>query len=151
MRTFRLAWSITVSLFAFTFTPMARSAELPPAADVIKKVEAPQSSAKGDQANDPVAALKSDIKALSVKVATMPPAEAASEWLKLFDRYGDVPHSSDGSTRSYTRWRGSYRIRQSVGGASGVTFAELLAALPPPAGWEELAKAIDSRPMPAGE
>ncbi len=74
---------------------------------------------------DETAQLHQDLKAFGETAANLPPADAAKRWLELVDR----------------------AIKTERSGAE-FQADEILAALPPPAAWSELAKAVAARPAP---
>ena len=80
------------------------------------------------------AKLRTDLSNFTARASTLAPAAAASEWLALADRLGKMPA----------------RMRYGAGGdqVPPPQFPELIAALPPPTAWDELAKAIAARPAP---
>ena len=93
-----------------------------------KPVEKP---AKADEQTQ----LRDDLKAFSQSATNLPPAEAATRWLALVDR---AITNQQQSARSYN---------QSV---VPIQAEDVLAALPPPAAWNELAQAIAARPAVKG-
>jgi tetratricopeptide (TPR) repeat protein len=107
---------------AVLFANVALAAELPSAASVREKVQRPATS-PASQPVDPSAEMRKDIRALREKIAAMPPAEAAAAWLALVDRYQPMP-SND---------------------FSPLTFDDVVSALPSPAAWPELSKAVRAR------
>ena len=80
------------------------------------------------------AKLRTDVSNFTARVSALAPATAAGEWLALADRLAKMPA----------------RMRYGAGEEQvpPPQFPELIAALPPPAAWDELAKAIASRPAP---
>ena len=78
---------------------------------------------------------RQDVKLLRARAAVLPPKDAAGGWLALMDRLYEL-------TRSFTP--------EDVQGGEPPGFRDLLAALPPPAAWGELARAVDSRPPAQG-
>jgi MoxR-like ATPase len=86
----------------------------------------------------PAAKLAGEIASFPARASKLPPAEAATEWLKLFDRAAEV--EPDETPR---RHRGGPTKRADAGA--------LVAALPAPEAWPELARQIEARPKLAGK
>lgn len=84
----------------------------------------------------PVAVLRRDLSNFTARVSTLAPSEAARAWLALADRQGKVVSPVQFGEEGLD--------------APPVQFAEVIAALPPPDAWNELVKAIGSRPAPSG-
>jgi len=99
-----------------------------------------QVSQGGDQAKLPTkppsetVKLRTDLSNFTAHASTLTPAAAASEWLALADRLAKMP----------ARMRFSAGMDQ----VPPPQFRELIAALPSPAAWDELARAIAARPAP---
>ena len=84
----------------------------------------------------PAAQLRADLKAFKQQSASLAPTEAAKQWLALTDRLLQLNETPA-------------NYGQQGGMANPIQPDELVEALPPPASWAELAKAIEARP--AGE
>lgn len=82
------------------------------------------------------AKLRTDLTNFTARAATLAPAAAAREWLALGDRSAKLPPQD--------------RFNRNAQAEPPLQPQELIAALPPPAVWDELAKAIAARPAPAG-
>jgi len=82
------------------------------------------------------AQLRADLKAFKQQSTSLTPTEAAKQWLALVDRLLQLEETPV----NYSQRGGMSRPIQPE---------ELIEALPPPASWTELAKAIEARP--AGE
>lgn len=82
----------------------------------------------------PVAKFRADLANFTARAATLAPAAAAQEWLAFEDRLAKL-----------------YSQRQITDGefSNPPQFSDMLAALPPPTAWDELAKAVATRPVPA--
>jgi tetratricopeptide (TPR) repeat protein len=89
-----------------------------------------------DEKSSPAAQWRADLKAFKQQSASLAPTEAAKQWLAMVDRLlqlEETPANFDQQDMM------SHPIQPD----------ELVEALPPPASWAELAKAIEARP--AGE
>jgi tetratricopeptide (TPR) repeat protein len=88
-----------------------------------------------DKKTNAVAMLRADLKAFREAMPTLSSADAAKRWLGLLDRSAETD-------------------RRAVAGRAAATqpirVDELLEALPPPAAWIELARAITARPAAKG-
>jgi tetratricopeptide (TPR) repeat protein len=128
-------------LAALHFTlslPVLQGADtLQGAAAILRQASA---DAKAEAPKEPSAAekLADELAAFPARAAKLPPAEAATEWLKFFDRAAEL--DPEESVRS--------RIRP---GAQGTDSAALVAVLPAPEAWPELARQIDARPKRTGQ
>jgi tetratricopeptide (TPR) repeat protein len=82
----------------------------------------------------PVVKFRANLANFTARAATLAPAAAAQEWLALGDRLAKL-----------------YSQRQIADDefSNPPQFSDMLAALPPPAAWDELAKAVAARPVPA--
>ncbi len=78
----------------------------------------------------PATQMKEDLKAFARTSTNLPPAQAATQWLVLFDRLYSLKEQPSGS---------GYR----QGAIPRVQ--DLLGCLPPPAGWPELARMAEAR------
>jgi tetratricopeptide (TPR) repeat protein len=112
----------------------ARAADFIGAAGVLRQVD-DRKAKPDDQAKttNEVTRLKADLQAFSAAAAGLPAAEAAQRWLALADRAAKV----QGHAR-----RG--------GDSESLRREDLLAALPPPEAWGELARAVQTRPPAKG-
>lgn len=82
------------------------------------------------------ARLRADLTNFTARASTLAPAAAARDWLALTDRFFKLPPP---------------HLAARTGPADQpLQPRDLLTALPPPAAWDELAKAIAARPAPAG-
>jgi tetratricopeptide (TPR) repeat protein len=135
----RLILLKTVCLLAFAsfhFGPMADGQDYLGAAAVLGKI-ADQSAKPSDDKGktNEQSRLKADLAAFQTNSISLPPTEAARNWLGLADRLAKLQPST-----------GIYNPPdQSVG------WQNLVEALPPPADWVELAKAIAARPPKKGD
>lgn len=85
------------------------------------------------------AKLRADLTNFTARASTLAPAAAAREWLVLADRFFKFKPGAD-----------LHRPGLGTPGERPLQPNELIGALPPPAAWDELAKAILARPVPAG-
>ena len=93
---------------------------------------------KTDTAPKPVsdgARLRFDLTNFTARSAALTPGVAAQEWVSLADRLASLPPPM--------------RDRAVPGEEPPPQVQDLIAALPPPAAWDELAKIIAARPAPA--
>ena len=119
------------------FSTMLRGAEYQGAGALLRK--AAEQSAVKEEAKEPAdenARLRKDLDEFRKKVGSLPPAEAAKGWLDLVDRRARF---DPGSIRTDRRL------------SMPVQSQELIAALPPPAAWSELRKAVEARPAAKGK
>ncbi len=123
-------------LLWFVSSSVAPAADYEGAAAILRKVEEQTAKvpAEGKEANEN-SKLRQDLTEFRKKASALPPADSARGWLELVDRRGKI------SLRS---------LRQSEPGSMPVTSQEVLDALPPPAAWDELKKAIAARPAAKG-
>ena len=131
----------TIKLFALAcaaaFAASAPAAEaLRGAAAILEGLAAEGNAVQPARAPSEAAALRVDLSNFTARASTLAPAVAAREWLALADRHARL----------------SPRTRFNAGeeSVSPPQFTEVIAALPPPAAWDELTKAIAARPAPTG-
>jgi tetratricopeptide (TPR) repeat protein len=122
--------TVAYALAAFTLqvSPSLAQPHLPPSdhlqgpvallEDLRKSTEAPHELAPAEK-------LRKDLKAYADLSRGLSPGEAADKWLALADRE-------------------TFQLRQSE---ASFGFREILEVLPPVSGWDELAAAIDRRPL----
>ena len=89
-----------------------------------------------DEKLSPNAQLRADFKAFEQQSASLTPGDAAKQWLALVDRFVQMQETP-----------ANYGQR---GESNPVQAKELMEALPPPANWAELTKAIEARPPGEG-
>lgn len=89
------------------------------------------------EASSPTKQLRADLKAFQKQSAALPPAEAAKQWLVLVDRFTPITEAPAD-------------FFQRPGKDKPLDPQELLEALPRPAAWAALAKAVESRPQGEG-
>lgn len=82
--------------------------------------------------------LKADLKQFQTNAVSLSPSDAATQWLKLIDRFAEV---SAGAMSFYSGPRSNEEPLQAE---------DLLAALPPPKAWSELVKQVEQRPAAEG-
>jgi tetratricopeptide (TPR) repeat protein len=101
------------------------------AENILKKVaEAANAEQVAEKKADPVSELRRKIDAFEKEGVSMPPAQAAAQWLALLDAYATIPQEALYGSDNY----------QEI-----PTMASLMQALPPSAAWSALADAIDRR------
>jgi tetratricopeptide (TPR) repeat protein len=125
-------------LWAWTTTAEAAPATNYQGADAILRqaVESSNQPKSKEEKPSPVAQLRTDLKAFKQQSASLAPDEAAKQWLALTDRLLQLEETPA-------------NYGQRGGMSHPIQPEELVEALPPPASWAELAKAIEARP--AGE
>ena len=99
----------------------------------------------GEPPADPLAAtpggvLRSDLEKFRGDAAALAPEEAAARWLALVDRFTALSREEVSAVS-----QAEYAAHETQ-----FNFKSLIAALPPPAAWDALAKAIEARPGAAG-
>ncbi len=104
-------------------------------ADTVLARTAQQQEAKSSPPSSSSELLLQDVLAFRTESVTLAPADAASRWLKLFDRAKAL--QSGPRSNSYS----SYDI--AISGMVGLR--SVLAALPPPSAWGELRKLLSKR------
>ena len=121
--------SVCLSVSASAAEPLRGAAAI--LGDLAAKASA---QAAQPAAVSPVAQLRTDLTGFATRAGTPAPAAAANEWLALADRLAKI-----------------YAQRQNADDEvyAPPQFSELLAVLPPPAAWDEIAKAVAARPAPA--
>ena len=94
---------------------------------------------------DPLAAtpadvLRTDLGKFRTDAVALAPDDAAARWLALADRFSALSREEINAVSS----------AEYAASEKQFDFTTLLAALPPPAAWDALAKAIDARPKATG-
>jgi tetratricopeptide (TPR) repeat protein len=118
--------------------PSVRAADALRGAQAVLADVAAQTGAPAQPAAKPpseLARLRADLTNFTARAVTLAPAAAAREWLALGDRYFKLPARQ--------------QFGMNAAAERPLQPQELIAALPPPAAWDELAKAIAARPAPA--
>ena len=125
-----------LSVAALTFAQDAAAPKPVPATSpaTLPGAAAPAEAAPGDSAEAHLAA----VDVLAKEVAQLAPGDAARRWLELYDRA--VKLEKDQADRA--------RADGEFFHADSTNFARLLQALPGPAAWDTLAKAVEARPLP---
>jgi len=103
-----------------------------------RAAEGGSSSKTNQEPASPSSQLRADFKAFGQRSATLAPAEAAKQWLALADRFNQLAEETP------VNYYGQAREDRPL------EAQDLLEALPSPAAWAELAKAIESRPPGEG-
>ena len=127
-------------LLAFgVFAPAISAAQFAGAEAVLREALAAADIKPAEKTDTPDAnaQLLADIKAFQANHARMEPATAAKNWLALFDRYAQMDTS--------VRFGSQPGVR-----ARPVQPKDFIAALPGPAAWEALTKAVEARPAASG-
>ncbi len=101
--------------------------------DVATQTGAPAQAAKPLSES---ARLRTDLTNFTARAAALAPAAAARDWLALADRFFKLPPP--------------HQVARTGAAETPLQPRDLLTALPPPAAWDELAKAIAARPAPTG-
>ena len=124
--------------WAWTTTAEAAPATNYEGADAVllQAAESVNQTKSADEKPSPTTQWRADLKAFKQQSASLAPAEAAKQWLALVDRLLQLEETPANYGQSGMM---SHPIQPD----------ELVEALPPPASWPELAKAIEARP--AGE
>lgn len=130
---------IVICLFAMLLISprLALAADYLGAAAVLEKIsQKPQAGAseKVSKAGE----LKRDIESFKNQSPSLPPEQAAQQWLKLLNRQLDL---SPGDLQ------GGF---ESAATESGFNLGDIWNALPPPPAWDALRKAIEARPQAKG-
>ena len=135
-----MKWIQRLAFACFTtFTLSAPAADALRGAAAILDEVAGKTGAQAQPAAKPpseAATFRADLSNFTARVSTLAPAAAAREWLALADRHAKL----------------SPRVRFGADEEQvpPPQFTELIAALPPPAAWDDLIKAIAARPAPSG-
>ncbi len=105
---------------------------------VLKKATASSEKA-GTSApiSDTPVKLKHDLKEFQNKAKTLPPAQAAKEWLQFVDRFLILPADRDAAS--------FYMPEDGDPDSNQIGFRQVAEALPPPPSWEVLTRALESR------
>jgi tetratricopeptide (TPR) repeat protein len=119
--------------WAWTTTTEAASATNYEGADAILRqaAESANQTKSGDEKPSPTTQWRADLKTFKQQSASLAPSEAAKQWLALVDRLLQLEETPAYNQRGII----SHPIQPE----------ELVEALPPPASWAELAKAIEAR------
>ncbi|MGV3662752.1 MAG: tetratricopeptide repeat protein [Prosthecobacter sp.] len=99
------------------------------AADIIRQI-AERSGKPAEKASDPVSDLREQIEKLKKDAAALPPTEAAKRWGSLLDTYLALPQDQIYGARRH----GDY-----------LRLDQIIAALPPPASWDEIGRLMAQR------
>src|SRR6185295_3063120 len=100
-----------------------------------KVAENSAKASEPDEKQDDQSKFRAELDAFKKDSATLAPGDAAKRWLDLVDKSATL---SEQSTPQYSH------------AARTLSGEDLLGALPPPASWAELAKAIAARPAAKG-
>lgn len=104
---------------------------------VLQKIKAKQGAPpEPEKKADPGVALRKQIAEFGTKVRTMAPEAAAKEWLGYFDQLGKMKPQNNGRPN----------LKELP-----ASLNDLLEALPPPAAWPALEKAVQARPAAKGK
>ena len=102
---------------------------------VLRKIEEQSAKKPAAETTNETSQLQKALADFSKTVALLPAAGAAKGWLELVDRYSRISQHPGRNPDPF---------------AMQLTSTELMAALPPPAAWSELSKAIAARPAVKG-
>jgi tetratricopeptide (TPR) repeat protein len=128
--------SICVTLFLGLLTPgIAHAQDYLGASAVLHQVEERNAKPGQKPEKDEATKLLDDLKSFSQTSTNLAPADAAKRWLELVDRAVKVQQQS---------------VQNYNPSAIPVQPDDMLGALPPPADWSGLAKAIAARPPAMG-
>jgi len=117
---------------------LAEAADFKGATEVLR--EAAQATPKPKEAEkDSHGPFRERLKSFAVQSTNLPPSQAATQWLAFTEEF----------EKEFGRDIASPRLRSRV--EKGIQFDEVMNALPPPAAWEELAKAVEARPAVAAK
>ncbi len=125
---------LLISLFSFESRIVRAEEALRGAAAVLKSVAEESKAPEVPKLLSESAKLRAELTNFTARAVSLAPAEAAKEWLALFDRVaetGGPQQFNPGQSRDLP-----------------LLPNDALAALPPPAAWDELVKAISARPDP---
>lgn len=136
MRHFPIVLTGAAAFFGFVGVSQSQTT-LPSAGQLLGRMSATtQPSAVAAPAN---ASFADRAAALSKQITTLAPDEAARQWLALFDQESGPPAIDDAGEG----------INHMIAMRSGRGATDpLMEALPAPAAWESLSKAIEARPLP---
>lgn len=127
-------------LLAVPILPAAAASDFDGASVVLRKIaEQSTQTTTNSPATNGRSKFRDELKAFRDASASLPPREAATRWLALVDRAAKLPAANPLSPS------------ESDGSSRPIGSEELLEALPPPAAWPELAKAIAARPPAKGD
>jgi tetratricopeptide (TPR) repeat protein len=116
---------------------LSRAADYVGATAVLKRVSDPSTASATNQNPSAAAQLKSDIESFKKQSGSLKPEDAAQQWLKLLDRQFDL--SPEDLSGGYQRSRQQFNPN------------DIWLALPPPAAWDSLRRAIEARPPQKSE
>lgn len=125
---------LTISIGLLSY--VSRAADYVGAEAVLKRVSDSPAISTTNENTSAVAQLKNDIESFKKQSGSLKPEEAAQQWLKLLDRQFDLDPSE--MAAGYRNSRDRFNPNA------------IWLALPPPAAWESLRKAIDARPPQKG-
>jgi tetratricopeptide (TPR) repeat protein len=125
---------------AFLVSAHARAADDYKGANAILTQIASATGQSAAGALSPGAQWLADVAAFHNKSSSLPPDEAAAQWLNLADRYVAF------SMADFASLTASDRGRLMSGAFGGGSPGELISALPGPPAWPALARMIDKRP-----
>ena len=122
---------LSLSVSACMLSVTGFSQEFLGADEVLKRVSAAVGAKdKPDEKADPATELQRMVSSFKKKSATLPPAEAATQWLALLDAYATIPQEE---------------LYRSNAFGDRLSVSLLLQALPPSSAWPALTKMMDER------
>ncbi len=124
---------IVVIVALFHVAPVFAESNYLGASVVLKKLaESSEQTGKTNEPPNDEALLKTDLESFQKNASALEPKEAAKKWLSFLERLDKVT------------------VGRRYGSGSTLTTRELVAALPPPSAWDELARLIEARPPAKG-
>lgn len=114
----------------FYCTLVAQAQEYLGAEAVLRQIAEKAQTKPAEKKADPVEELRLKVKAMRTEAAALPPSEAAARWLALLDAYLTIPAEQLYSNRALE---------------DRLNLGTIIAALPPPAAWEEIRAQLGKR------
>jgi tetratricopeptide (TPR) repeat protein len=124
-------WRFASGILLALLSSAAFAAELKPASEIVAAVQA-AAAQEGDQPASGVKKLKDDLDRFTREAGKLAPAEAAARWLQLVEGFWQTPVDQ--------RYLSDFILNS----------REIIAALPGPSAWPELARLINTRPEKQG-
>ena len=135
MKNYLIHWGCTAVIITGIQTS-SRAGDYLGATGVLQQVAERNAAPGQTKESDEPTKFREELKAFARAATNLPPAEAAKQWLALVDR------AIKAQRQAQINFNAS---------SQPVDFNDLLGALPPPAAWGELAKAIAARPPAKGD
>ena len=116
-------------------TPARPPATVPTTAPAAAPATAPADAGPADT----LEALTESVQALTKEIRTLPAERAVARWVEAYDRFAKIEHARrEAAKAAGERFSGAF--------GRGSVLDQLMDALPSPAAWDALARAIDARP-----